>query len=181
MNENVRKFVPRAARYVLRPQDRTTMRFSLEDGHGKGAPIQQTMLINLSETGVAFLTDSAQGFGLGDHMMVEIPIPNGEQIAWWGKVVRIEEYEPRQWFFKKDPFFDHPKMIVGVRFDELPAGHSRALRKGIEKSFLKAMRDQRYRTWLYYRTFFLQHSLQIMSYIILTALAVGFIYYFSRP
>ncbi len=180
MGENIRKFVPRAARYVLRTQDRNIMRFGLEDNHS-GAPIQQTLLVNLSETGAAFVTDSARGFRLGDRIMVEIPVPEGEQIAWWGNVIRIQEYRPRNWFGKQDSFFDEPKMLVAIRFDSLPEGHTRAIRKGIEKSFMKAMRDQRYRTWLYYRTLTLTYGLQFLTYLALTILAMGFIYYASLP
>jgi hypothetical protein len=45
MSENLRKFVPRAPRYVLRPQDRKVMRFSLEDSLGQGG-VEHTILIN---------------------------------------------------------------------------------------------------------------------------------------
>lgn len=180
MTDSARRFVQRAARYVLRPQDRNIMRFGLEDNH-RGAAVQNTLLVNLSETGAAFITDSVRGLHLGDRIMVEIPIPQGEQIAWWGKVIRIQEHQPRNWFGKKDSFFDRPKMLVAIRFDQLPAGHTRALRKGIEKSFLQAMRDQRHRTWLYYRTMALTYGFQFLGYIILTILALGFIYYASLP
>ena len=180
MGESAKKFVPRAARYILRPQDRNIMRFGLEDSHG-GTNIRQTLLVNLSETGVAFITDSVRNLHIGERIMVEVPVPQGEQIAWWGTVIRMSQYEPNRWLMKSDSFFDEPKIMVAIRFDRLPEGHSRAIRKGIEKSFLKAVRDQRYRTWLYYRTMAITYGLQFMAYVVLTILALGFIYYFSQP
>ncbi len=55
------------------------MRFGLQEGNL--STVQQTLLLNLSETGVAFVTTSASKFAIDDLIMVEIPIPNGEQIA----------------------------------------------------------------------------------------------------
>jgi hypothetical protein len=82
MNAILRKFVPRAPRYILRPNDRKNMRFSLEDTVGP-AGIEETILMNLSQTGVAFLTNGAARIEVGERIKVEIPIPSGEQIAWW--------------------------------------------------------------------------------------------------
>lgn len=145
-----KKFMPRAFRYVLRPQDQATMRYSLERTQGS-SDIDQTILLNLSESGVAFLVTRSTRLRFNDSVKVEIPIPNGEQIAWWGRVVRLQEYDPPVWMFSKDPFHDEPKILVGVRFDQLPEGHTRTIRKGIEESFMQAMRDQQYRNWLYYK------------------------------
>lgn len=180
MSDSAKKFVPRAARYVLRPQDRNIMRFGLEE-NASGTHVRQTLLVNLSETGAAFITDSVRGIHLGERIMVEIPVPQGEQIAWWGTVVRLQQYEQSRWFKREDSFFDQPKMLVAIRFDELPLGHSRAIRKGIEASFLQALRDQRHRTWLYYQMLAINYGLKFLAYIILTVLALGFIYYFSLP
>jgi hypothetical protein len=179
MAEVVRKFITRAARYVLRPEDRTSLRFSLQQDTGPGG-ITQTTMLNLSESGVAFLMDPGHHPKIGEHIKVEIPIPNGEQIAWFGRVVRVQEYQASRWSFRKDPF-ERPKVIVGLRFERLPEGHSRALRRGIEQSFLKAMRDQQYRNWQYYKTLFFQVIPRFVFYFLLTAAAAGFIYYFSLP
>lgn len=172
--------MPRAPRYVLRPQDKNVMRFSLETTHGN-AHAEQTILLNLSETGLAFVTDSRKKFDLGDLIKVEIPIPSGEQLAWWAKVVRVQEYEPRSWFARRDSSYDGSRTLVGLRFEQLPEGHSRAIRKGIEKSFLQAVRDQRHRTWMYYRVMFSQYFLQFFIYAFLTAVALGLIYLWSKP
>lgn len=179
MADRIRKFVPRSFRYVLRPQDKNVMRFSLEHTSGS-AHVEETFLINLSESGVAFLVSPGTEVHLKERLKVEIPVPGGEHIAWWGRVVRIQEYEPRPWF-GRDRFREDKKILVGVRFDDLPEGHTRIIRKGIEASFMKAMREQQYRNWLYYRTFAFRHLPKILGYTALLAAAIGFIWYFSRP
>lgn len=180
MAERIRKFVTRAPRYVLRPQDRNVMRFSL-GGNAGAAGVEETIILNLSETGVAFLATPHTLFEIGERIKVEIPIPNSEQIAWFGRVVRIEELESNSWFFGNDPFKGEKKLFIALKFESLPEAHSRALRKGIEQSFLQAMRDQQYRTLLYYKVFFFQHVVQFLTYALLTALTIGAIYWLSRP
>lgn len=179
MNSVLRKFVARAPRYVLRPADRKSMRFSLQDTVGP-AGIEETLLINLSETGVAFLTARGARVEVGELIKVEVPIPSGEQIAWWGRVVRVQEHHTRQWF-SEDDFAEPARLLVAITFEDLPEAHSRALRKGIEQSFIKAVREQKYKTWNYYRAVLSQNFLRFTAYLVLIALAFGFLYYFSRP
>lgn len=180
MGEPVRKFHMRSARYVLRPEDRNTLRYSLFKEHGEAAT-HQTVMLNLSETGVAFLMEPGRHPKVGEHIKVEIPIPGGEQIAWFGRVVRVQEYQPSRWVSRRDPFQAQPKVIVGLKFERLPEAHTRAIRRGIEQSFIKAMRDQQYRNFLYYRALFFQYVPRALFYILLTAAAFGFIYYFTLP
>lgn len=180
MAERIRRFVPRAFRYVLRPQDKNAMRFSLNDPHGPSA-INQTLLVNLSESGVAFLVSPDTRVQMHERMKVEIPVPGGEQIAWWGTVVRLQEYEPRAWMFGGDPFRDDPKILVAVRFDDLPEGHTRAIRKGLEQSFMQAMRDQQFRNWLYYRTLAQQYFWRVFFSVAALAFTIAFLWYFTRP
>lgn len=156
------------------------MRFALEHTVGQGG-IESTVLLNLSETGVAFLVAPGHVPKLGDRIKVEIPVPSGDQIAWWGRVVRAQEYEPRSWFFGKDPFLDDPRILIGVRFEQLPGQHTKTIRKGIENSFIRAMRDQQYRTWLYYRALFMQNMFKIVMMVLLTAGCIGLIWWLTLP
>lgn len=176
----LRRFIPRAPRYVLRPQDRNVMRFSLEDTIGP-AGTEQTLLLNLSETGAAFIATNAARIEVGERIKVEIPIPSGEQIAWWAKVVRVEEYVPRGWFSRRDSFEDSGKVVVALKFEDLPQGHSKSLRKGIEQSFLQAARDQRHRTRMYYKVLLLQHLPKALMMILLTALTFAILYWLQMP
>ncbi len=182
MGERLRKFMPRAPRYVLRPQDRSAMRFSLEHTGHKGE-IQKTLLVNLSETGVAFLIERGQEPHLGERIKVEIPIPGEDQIAWWGRVARIQEHEAgSRWMFSTSHNeIEEDMVLVGVRFEALPTPHSRAIRRGIEKSFMQAMRDQHYRTWLYYRALFMQNVFKATALVLFAIAAFAFMYWISLP
>src|ERR1035437_2342386 len=180
MGQKIHKFVPRAPRYVLRPTDRNTMRFSLEHTLGEGG-IEQTILINLSESGAAFLVSAGADPRVGERIKVEVPIPGGEQFAWWGKVVRTSVYEPNRWSFKNDRFAGEDKILIALKFDELPESGAKAIRLGLKNSYMQAMRDQQFLTWQYYKNNFLQQFIKYLIYTVLTALVIGFIYRFSRP
>ena len=179
MPNQAKQFVQRAPRYILRPQDRADMRFSLEHTSGKGG-IENTLLINLSESGVAFIMNRVHAPRIGDRIKVEVPIPQGERIAWWGNVVRTTLFEPSGWF-KNDGFEGDPRVIVAIRFDELPEPHSRALRRGLNRSFMQTMRDQEFRTLRYYRGFFIEHFWKIVLYSFLSLMLVVTIYLLSQP
>lgn len=155
------------------------MRFSLENTSGPGA-IEETLLLNLSESGVAFLASSHTPLEVGERIKVEIPVPGEDQIAWWARVVRIEEYSPRSWF-RRDDFTEPTHLLVGLRFEALPEAHTRRIRKGLERSFLQVLRDQRYRKWMYYRVWAQQHALQLLAYALITAAAAGLLYWLSLP
>lgn len=180
MGDALRRFVPRAPRYILRPQDRNMMRFGLSQMRGP-AHIEHTTLLNLSETGAAFVTDASCDLKIGDSVKVEVPIPNGEQIAWFARVVRIEEYDDRGWLARNRDRRRHEEVMIALRFEELPEPHTRAIRKGLEKSFLKALQDQQVRRVLYWKAYLTQNIFPILGYFLLTLAAIGFIYYFTLP
>src|SRR5262249_35593347 len=137
--------------------------------------------LNMSETGIAFLVEPDSRIRVGEKIKVEIPIPSGDQIAWWGRIVRTQEYEPRDWIFGSDPFKGQKKIMVAVTYDELPDCHTRTIRKGIQDTFMKAMREQQCRNWLYYRTVALQRLWQVLLFTVLIGGVVAFFWYFSRP
>lgn len=180
MGNSIRRFIPRAARYTLRSSDRHQMRFCFVN-EARGNRLEETILLNLSETGAGFLVDPGHEPSIGEQIKVEIPIPNGDQIAWFGRVVRVEEYEVSRWTLKKTPQAVKRKILVGIRFENLPAGHSRNLQKGIELSFLRAAKEQQYKTMLYYKTLLFHHAPKAFLYLLLTIATLGFIYYFSLP
>lgn len=179
--QRLRKFIQRAPRYVLRPQDNQVMRFSLESMKGSGES-DETMLHNLSETGVAFIVKPETQIKVGDIIKVEIPVPSEGQIAWWAKVVRTESFEPNQWMFSsKNPFKEIEKVLVACRFEDMPDEHTLTIRRGIERSFIKAMQDQQYLNWHYYRALIFQNYSKWIFYAALTAASIWFLYYISQP
>jgi len=178
MSATLRKFVNRAPRYVLRPTDNQVMRFSTESGP---SGVFKTRLINLSETGAAFVVDRSMAPEIGEVIKVEIPVPGLDQIAWFGRVARMEAYSSNSWWSDPDPFADEEKIIVGVHFEGLPSGHRQAIKKGLEEQLLKALKEKRHRQQLYIKHWVLQNSLQFLGYVLLSALSFGLLYYLSRP
>lgn len=156
------------------------MRFGLAQMRGS-AHIEHTTLVNLSETGAAFVTDASCDLKIGDSVKVEVPIPNGDQIAWFARVVRIQEYDDRGWLALQRGGKRMEQILVALTFDRLPEPHTRAIRKGIEKSFLKALQDQQVRKLLYWKAYFTQNIFPFLGYALLTIAAVGLIYFLSRP
>lgn len=179
MAERAKKFVERAPRYVLRPQDRSDMRFSLEHSHGAGG-IERTLMINLSETGAAFVVEHSNAPKIGDRIKVEVPIPQGDRVAWFGKVVRTSVFQPRGWF-TRGGFEAEDRVLVALTFEEMPEQHTRAIRRGLNKSFLRAVRDQEYRTWNYYRAAIVENIWTVLLYAAVATAAFGMLYYLTRP
>jgi hypothetical protein len=155
------------------------MRFSFQNTQGAGG-IESTLLVNVSETGIAFLVNRGAEPRLGEKVKVEVPIPQSETIAWWGTVVRNTLYEPRTWF-GRDQFTENPKVLVALRFEELPEPHTRSIRRGLNRAFLKAMREQQHLTFDYYKTLISENWVQAIVYVALTIFFVLFIYWFTLP
>lgn len=180
MNGALRHFKSRSMRYSLRPQDKNVMRFTMQTEDGGKNAVHETLMLNLSQTGVGFLVDAEMAPNMGDRMMVEIPIPSGEQLAWWATVVRLEEWVPRRRFSKSDGFMETRKMIVGLRFEEMPDGHILNLKRGLEDSFMRIMREQKLRTAQYYKTL-AWRAAEYVFYAGLVLAAVWFIYWLAQP
>lgn len=155
------------------------MRFSLEHTVGAGG-IEHTILLNLSETGAGFVVERQFAPKVGDRIKVEVPIPQGDRIAWWGEVVRTSAYQPRGWF-KNDGFNAENRVFVALHFEALPEPHSRDLRRGLNRSFIRAMRDQKFRNVNYYYSVFLENFWRFLLLAFLTAVVFGTLYALTLP
>lgn len=129
MNQVLRKFIPRAPRYVLRPSDAQVLSFSKERERGTK---HETRIINVSATGIAFLVSREEAPRIGDHIKIEFPVPGGNNVAWWARVARIESYSDERWWDKNDSFDSPKQVVVGVQYIDLPDGHKRDIQKGLE-------------------------------------------------
>lgn len=153
------------------------MRFSKEEGSG----VFRTRLLNLSETGAAFLVDRSMRPEIGDLIKVEIPVPGLDQIAWFGRVVRLESYEGNSWWSEPDPFVDEEKIMVAVHFHDLPLGHRKAIKQGLEKQFLEELKERRLRQQMYLKHVFLENVYKYSGYILLSIASFALLYYLSLP
>lgn len=172
MGDAARKFIPRAPRYVLGPGDNQVIRFAFLETKGPTATLK-TSMVNLSETGLAFLVDPVLAPELGETIKLEIPVPGGERIAWFAQVVRVELFSSRKWWFSKPDGPAQERVMVGVRFEELPQGHQKSIRKGLEKSFLEALKQERHRQLQYWKHYIIMNGPAIFLFAVLFAAVVG--------
>jgi hypothetical protein len=178
MTNSLRRFISRAPRYVLRPSDKQMMRYASDNANGPMG-IHHTKLVNLSETGAAILIDLHDAPKSGDRLKIELPVPGGDQIAWWATVVRTEITETN-WWSTKDPN-DEQKVLIAMRFDQLPNGHRKQIRDGLRNRYLEELRERRDQQWLFIQQFIISHSIKIFAYAALLALSGWLLYTLSQP
>jgi hypothetical protein len=154
------------------------IRYSPETASGPHA-IHKTKLLNISETGMGIEMTAREAPQVGERLKVEIPIPGGEQIAWWAVVVRIELEELNWWSLQT--LEEEEKVYVGLRFEELPRGHRRAIRTGLEARFLEEIKESRRRQWLYVKAFWYRNLWKIFGSILAFVMAATMLYLLARP
>lgn len=178
MGSPLPRFVPRAPRFLFRPSDKAMLRFVQ---NGDTDHPHSTQLINLSTSGAAFLAPRHECPMVGEVLKVEFPIANGESIAWWGRVVRVEEHARKLWWKAKNKVAVPDTLMVAITFQDLPAGHIKTIEKGLKQkwreSFIehKHMRNQMIWAWLTDKGF------RYLVYAALTAMTFYILYLLALP
>jgi hypothetical protein len=117
------RYMPRAPRYVFRPEDERLMRFAEMDTRGSTS---RARVHDLSTTGLSFICDGDAVPFEGDMLKVEFGLPGSKQIAWFATVMRIESR--REW----DPELgDRIYTLIALKFRELPPAFYRAIEKSV--------------------------------------------------
>tara|TARA_Y100000817_G_scaffold261155_1_gene215526 strand:+ start:32 stop:712 length:681 start_codon:yes stop_codon:yes gene_type:complete len=176
--QTLHKFVPRATRFVLRPEDN---RLLLYKPQPRLAPTHSTEILNISATGVAFVTERDIAPKLGEIIKMEFTIPGGEKIAWFGRVVRTEEFEARTWMRTS---FGHPSLdqiIIGIHFENMPETQKDKLSKGISKRIHQLQSNNRKRHLAHFLKFAKTYALQALVYLACTITCFGLLWWMSRP
>lgn len=161
MSALLRKFVARAPRYSLQANDSTWMFFARPREKDSK---HQTRIMNLSETGLAFVVDSLTAPKVGDLIKVEFPVPGFDQVAWWAKVVRLEEFQDLLPWFDDVGLSSGGKVLVGIRFEQLPDGHREEIRQGLYQRYLEEMSKMRAEAWLRRKQFLKRYYRQILLF-----------------
>jgi hypothetical protein len=138
-----------------------------------------TLFVNISETGLAFVIDRTSAPGIGDFIKVEFPIPGGEQVAWFAKVVRLEEYSSTPWWSERTAEKD--EILVGVQFHQLPAGHRQSIRIHLQTKFKEVLRDRQRARWRQAKMFVAENGSAILMYGVATVLTIAILYFLSLP
>jgi hypothetical protein len=138
MSQLADKFFDRSPRYVLRADDNKNLKFAIDSDKSR---IFSTQLINLSLTGLAFVALAEHSPRLNDLIKFEFVIPGGEQIAWWGKVVRIEDYRiNRPWKSDSEDSFKVKEKLIAVNFQSVPEKMRSVIHKGLLEKIKKNQR-----------------------------------------
>lgn len=131
--EKVQKYQPRAPRYVLSFKDNTVLRFA---AYSQGSKKVHTRIVNLSESGMAFLLPMLDNPKMDEVIKVQFEAPHGSSIACFAKVVRIDTH--RVWDNHQSP---KTFKLIAVHFINLPVQQQELIRSGLSKEFKKQRRQ----------------------------------------
>ena len=120
---------PRAPRYVIEFGDQQIVRFAKSP---QGSKAMHTRIINLSESGMAFLTPFNSAPNNGEKIKIEFTAPNSEPIACFAKVTRIQIHKTYSHDQKPQSF-----KMVAVEFENLHAAQRKMLADGLVAQFRK--------------------------------------------
>ncbi|MBX7232600.1 MAG: PilZ domain-containing protein [Bdellovibrionales bacterium] len=178
MNDALRKFISRAPRYSLRPDDNQILRYVRNSRLNRSF---STRFVNISETGLAFATERSSAPPMGEIIKIEFPIPGGESMAWFARVVRLEEKSLGPWWDKHHSQFHHAEIIVGVQFHELPDHQKLLIRTQLQKKFQQMLREQQLAKFISFKKFLANYGWKILFYLVCISLTVALLYYLSLP
>lgn len=181
MSSRAVKFLSRAPRYTLSPNDNRYLRFARRDDPGR---TYTTRFIDISQSGLAFVCDYESAPRISDLIKVEIPLNTGENndtVAWWGRVVRVEEYDDNKWYMQKSDVQDHHQVLVAITFHEMPPAHSRAIRKALDKKFAEVYSEQKSRQWRGIVSFLFSNIIKFIFYAACILGTIWVLYTLSQP
>lgn len=121
----LKKYKTRPPRYDFRASDAKNIRFAKPDGKGAAQSFTTNTLLDISQTGIAFIIDESISLKKGDSLMVEFTVPGSEKMACHASVVRVED----------DPTFPSER-IIGIQFKDLLPAHRSNLTQGLKRCFM---------------------------------------------
>lgn len=137
----VEELFPRAPRYVIEVGDQEVLRFAQAPRNSKA---MYTRIIDLSETGMAFLCPFLSAPMENETIKVEFTAPNTEAIACFAKVVRIQNHRSYDTFGQRQTF-----KLVAVEFKDLPPKQRANLSKGLTEKFKQKRQVYLRKQWMY--------------------------------
>ena len=131
---------PRAPRYEIDLGDNQVVRFAHMP---KGSKTMHTRILNLSESGMAFLVPYLTAPEMGEKIKVEFTAPNSEPIACFAKVVRVEIHKTYHNNRKPQTF-----KLVAVEFENVHPKQRQMLSTGLQKQIVQKQKEyQRDQAW----------------------------------
>ncbi|MCM2281052.1 MAG: PilZ domain-containing protein [Bdellovibrionaceae bacterium] len=130
MVATARPYIPRAPRYVIRPHDKSLLRF--KDAAPNGEASSATIL-DLSESGLLFTIQGPDHPELQETIKVEFTIPGRSQMACFATVTRVET--DVEW--ELDGKQTSTGVRIAVRFLDLPPAFRHTLHASLSTRTLK--------------------------------------------
>lgn len=178
MSSRAVKFIPRATRYTLSPSDNRYLRYAHDNDLGHTFT---TRFVDISQTGLAFITDRENAPRLSDLIKIEIPLQENNTIAWWARVVRVEEYAAHKWYLNAKDFQSENQVLVAVVFYDLPPAHSRQIRETLDKKFTEMQAAARHERMQNITKFIVEQMWLILFYTSLVLATIWLLYFLSKP
>ena len=128
-DRNIEELYPRAPRYVIDLGDQEIVRFAHMP---RGSKAMHTRIINLSESGMAFLVPYITAPQEGEKIKVEFSAPNTESIACFAKVIRVQVHRTFHNDRKPQTF-----KMVAIEFQQMHPQQRQMLAQGLTDQFKK--------------------------------------------
>jgi hypothetical protein len=170
----------RAPRLELGHLDNKRMYFALDSEKGKK---HATQVANISETGLAFVAKDYEAPSIGEMIKVEFTVPGEGKMAWFAKVVRVEEYYDVRWWDPQDEFESPSEVMVAVKYVDMPEKHKAVIHRGLETRF-EQIRKARFQQSVRALTVFLLKNFWnfvLFTLCLFTALAILHLYSMREP
>lgn len=132
---------PRAPRYVIAYGDTEVLRFAQLP---KGSKTKHTRIVNISESGLAFLVPLHEAPELDETIKIEFTAPGSEAMACFAKVVRVELHTTYQRGERPQNF-----KLVAVEFSQIHPLQRQMLSQGLADKFREQQKKyERQQLWL---------------------------------
>ncbi len=132
---NFEELYPRAPRYMVEVGDNDVVRFAHMP---KGSKTMHTRIINISESGMAFLVPYLTAPQIDEMIKVQFTAPNAESVACYAKVVRVQVHRTYHKTKKPQTF-----KMVAVEFENLHPTQRQMLSTGITEQLKKKQAEYR--------------------------------------
>lgn len=128
-------------RYTLKSANIKVGRFSIHSWF-KNRRVLNTVIYDLSKTGISFIVPFYQAPKVGDSIAIEFTVPGADQIACMGRVMSVVDAGHLNEYHIRIEKFPHVK--VGLKFEQLPEKYIKLL-EGNLKSLVTKNIDQQLR------------------------------------
>ena len=130
---NIEELYPRAPRYVIQISDDHIVRFAHQP---KGSRAMHTRIVDLSESGMAFVVPVLSAPKLDEKIKVEFNAPGCDPIACFAKVVRVQHHKSYNSIGQPQVF-----RLIAVEFQNLYEAQRQQIAQGLTEQFKRQQKS----------------------------------------